>query len=54
MIDSGLVSIHPRFENLLIFLRTAKEKNGWIDKDRTSYHDLGDAFFMALYYFQVQ
>ena len=35
MIDNGYLSIHPRFENLITYLRTAYEKDGIIDKDRT-------------------
>jgi hypothetical protein len=54
LVDNEIVTIHPDFGKLLTFLRTAVEKQGVIDKDRTSYHDIGDAFMMALYYFQVQ
>ena len=54
MIDNGYVSIHSRFSSLFTYLRTAYEKEGIIDKDRTAYHDVGDAFQMALWYFRLQ
>jgi hypothetical protein len=54
LIDNGLVSIHPSFDKLITFLRTAQEKQGTIDKDKTSYHDIGDAFMMSLWYYQIE
>jgi hypothetical protein len=48
-IDGGLVSIHPRFNKLLVALRTATENGeGKLDKDATSHDDLFDAFRLSL------
>jgi hypothetical protein len=45
------VAIHPRFDKLLISLRTAVEKgDGTLDKEATSHDDLFDAFRMSLQY----
>lgn len=54
LIDNGLVAIHPKFDKLITFLRTASEEQGVIDKEKTSYHDIGDSFMLSLWYFQVQ
>lgn len=54
LIDNQLVAIHPKFDKLITFLRTASEEQGVIDKDKTSYHDIGDSFMLSLWYFQVQ
>jgi hypothetical protein len=53
LIDANLVFIHPEFEKLITFLRTAQENNGALDKNKTSYHDIGDAFMMSLWYYQL-
>ena len=54
LIDNQLVAIHPKFDKLITFLRTASEEQGVIDKDKTSYHDIGDSFMLSLWYFQTQ
>jgi hypothetical protein len=54
LIDNQLVAIHSKFDKLITFLRTASEEQGVIDKDKTSYHDIGDSFMLSLWYFQVQ
>lgn len=53
LIDNQLVAIHPKFDKLVTFLRTASEEQGVIDKDKTSYHDIGDSFMLSLWYFQT-
>jgi len=54
LIDNQMVAIHPKFEKLIIGLRTASEDQGVIDKDKTSYHDILDSFMLSLWYFQTQ
>jgi hypothetical protein len=47
--DGGLIDIHPRFNKLLVSLRTAVENGeGMLDKDATSHDDLFDAFRLSL------
>jgi hypothetical protein len=48
--NNGLMAIHPRFNKLIISLRTAGRKWGgeMLDKDATSHDDLFDAFRMSL------
>ena len=53
LIDNKLVAIHPKFDKLVTFLRTASEEQGVIDKEKTSYHDIGDSFMLSLWYFQT-
>jgi len=48
--DKGYLSIHPKFEKLIISLRTAVEQDGILDKELTSYNDIFDAFRLALKY----
>ena len=43
--DGGYVAINPKFDKLIISLRTAVEKSeGMLDKEATSYDDVFDAF----------
>jgi hypothetical protein len=42
--DDGLVAIRPRFESLLVALRTATSEGGRLLKDKSSNHDVLDAF----------
>jgi hypothetical protein len=46
--ENGLVAIHPRYDKLLIALRTATERDGKLDKEATSHDDLFDSFSMSL------
>jgi hypothetical protein len=47
--QNGLMAIHPKFNNLLIALRTAVENGeGMLDKEATSHDDLFDEFRMSL------
>jgi hypothetical protein len=50
IVDSGSLLIHPKFEKLIVSLRTAVEQDGTLDKDLTSYNDIFDAFRLALKY----
>jgi hypothetical protein len=53
--DGGYVAINPKFDKLIMALRTAVEKGeGMLDKEATSYDDIFDAFRLAMrmYYFR--
>lgn len=40
----GRIAINPVFDKLITSLRTAVDKDGALDKESTSYHDIFDAF----------
>jgi hypothetical protein len=45
----SLIAINPQFDKLITALRTAISINyGKLDKDQTSYHNVLDAFRLAL------
>ena len=44
------MQIHPKFEKLIVSLRTAIEEEGVLDKELTSYNDIFDAFRLAMKY----
>ena len=47
--ERPLVVINPKFEKLIVSLRTAiSDDLGKLDKEQTSYHDVLDAFRLAL------
>jgi hypothetical protein len=47
--ERPLIAIHPKFEKLITSLRTAiSDDLGKLDKEQTSYHNLLDAFRLAL------
>ena len=48
MVDKHLVAIHPRFEKLLVSLRTAIEHEGTLDKELTAFDDIFDAFRLCM------
>lgn len=49
----GCIAIHPRFNKLLVSLRTATENGeGKLDKPATSHDDVFDAFRMSLSYWR--
>jgi hypothetical protein len=52
MMDEGYVAIHPRFGKLITSLRTAVETEGILDKTKTAYNDIFDAFRLSLYYYE--
>ena len=54
LFDNELIQIHRKHDKLIIGLRSASEEDGKLDKDKTSYNDIIDAFFLSLYYFQLQ
>jgi hypothetical protein len=52
--ERGLVAINPRFDKLITSLRTAVAAENTLDKERTSYNDILDAFRLSMrYYFYV-
>jgi Terminase RNaseH-like domain len=53
VIEGGYIRIHPRFDKLITSLRTASTTNTEyeLDKEKTSYDDLFDAFRLAMRYF---
>jgi len=48
VISKGYVAIDPKFDKLLISLRTAYAKELSLDKEQTSYNDLLDALRLSL------
>jgi hypothetical protein len=47
--ERPLIAIHPKFEKLITSLRTATSDDlGKLDKEQTSYHNVLDAFRLAL------
>lgn len=42
------IRIHPKLSELMIALRTAVAREGKLDKDQSSYHDILDAFRLSL------
>ena len=47
--ERPLVAIHPKFDKLVTALRTAtSDDHGALDKEQTSYHNVLDAFRLAL------
>lgn len=50
MLEQGLLQIHPKFDKLIVSLRTAIEEEGNLDKELTSYDDIFDAFRLARKY----
>jgi hypothetical protein len=52
--DGGKIAINPVFDKLITSLRTAVDADGTLDKESTSYHDIFDAFRLALKFYQFQ
>jgi hypothetical protein len=47
--ESPLVAVNPKFDKLIVSLRTAiSSDDGKLDKEQTSYHNVLDAFRLAL------
>jgi hypothetical protein len=53
--NDGLVAIHPpeRFESLSVALRTATAEGGRLLKDKSSNHDILDAFRLSCQYYKL-
>ncbi|MFL6399850.1 MAG: hypothetical protein ACJ72J_09775 [Nitrososphaeraceae archaeon] len=50
----GRIAINPAFDKLITALRTAVDNDGSLEKDSTSYHDIFDAFRLALKLYNFQ
>jgi hypothetical protein len=48
MVNEGYLAISPKFEKLIISLRTAQANEYSLDKKQTSYDDLLDALRLSL------
>jgi hypothetical protein len=53
--EGGRIAINSdKFDKLITALRTAVDKDGTLDKEATSYHDIFDAFRLALKFYAFQ
>jgi hypothetical protein len=50
-LEKELIAINPRFDKLIISLRTAVDNEGRLDKEATSYDDIFDAYRLALEFY---
>jgi hypothetical protein len=48
------IAINPKFDKLIVSLRTAVDKDGTLDKESTSYNDIFDAFRLSLKFYHFQ
>jgi hypothetical protein len=53
MLDKKKLAIHPRFNKLLVALRTAVALEGVLDKQLTAHDDLLDALRLSLKYYRI-
>ena len=54
LLENKYLQIHPSMDKLIIALRSAYAKDGVLDKEVTSHHDILDAFRLALRPFKEQ
>jgi hypothetical protein len=54
LLEKGLLAINPFFDKLITSLRTAVDQEGNLDKEVTSYHDILDAFRLALKFYHFE
>jgi hypothetical protein len=52
--DGGRIAINPTFDKLITALRTAVDNDGALDKEVTSYHDIFDAFRLAMKFYHFE
>jgi hypothetical protein len=53
--DRHKIAINPdKFDKLITSLRTAVDNDGMLDKEATSYHDIFDAFRLALKFYRYE
>jgi hypothetical protein len=52
--EGGRIAINPAFDKLVTALRTAVDADGSLDKEVTSYHDILDAFRLALKFYAFE
>ena len=48
------IAINPKFDKLIVALRTAVDKDGTLDKEVTSYNDIFDSFRLALKFYRFE
>jgi hypothetical protein len=48
------IAINPKFDKLIVALRTAADKDGTLDKESTSYNDIFDSLRLALKFYQFK
>jgi hypothetical protein len=54
VLSDNYIAIHPRFEKLIIALRTATDQDGSLQKDLTSHNDIFDSFRLALKFYRFE
>jgi hypothetical protein len=55
LLEQGALQIDPRFDKLIISLKTAAENGeGILDKQATSYNDVFDAFRLAMKFYRIE
>ena len=53
--DGGRIAINSnKFDKLITQLRTAVDRDGTLDKEATSYHDILDAFRLELKFYHYE
>jgi hypothetical protein len=52
LLEKQYIAINPKFEKLITSLRTAVEDEGSLDRESTAYHDIFDAFRLALHHYE--
>lgn len=52
ILESGLIAIDPRFDKLIVSLKTAVANEMKLDKQQTSFNDLLDSLILALNEYQ--
>jgi hypothetical protein len=48
LLERGNIAINPKFDKLVISLKTAVDTDGTLDKEATSYNDIFDAYRLVL------
>jgi Terminase RNaseH-like domain len=54
ILEEGYLAIHPKFDKIIVALRTATDQDGTLDKESTSYDDIFDAFRLALKFYKFE
>jgi hypothetical protein len=54
MVNEGYLAISPKFEKLIISLRTAQANEYSLDKKQTSYDDILDALRLSLKGYNIE
>ena len=54
ILEEGYLAIHPKFDKIIVGLRTATDVDGVLDKESTSYDDIFDAFRLVLRFYRFE